>query len=529
MTTLRPTPEPFTVLLDRDERAVPWPQAEPLPAGCTVLELASDLGSARSRCDELNRSGARAPARPALTGRQRSTLAAHRFVTDLTQGEAGQLRLSCRIPLSLCRAAWASEVGRWQAVHDDEYFNEDDSTPGDFDTSGWIDSFDGREFPADEMREWRDGIVRLLLASQPGSALEVGCGTGLLGVPLLQAGVAYTGIDNSPHAIGRLSGIASGLGLTATLLEGEALDIGDRCGEGFGLVVLNSVCQYFPDEIYLDQVLTAMISACAPGGRVFVGDVRRLDLSGVFATEQVLHRRGQAQSRGRVRADVRHLAGQRRELVLNPAYFHRLAARDHRVAGVACHLRRGRFANELTKYRFDVTIFLRDAAGETTHASLPGGQRAAAESLDEIAGALSAGPAVNRILVRDGRLSADVMRAADLGGGLPWDAVGARRDSAGPAGVMPAAACALAEDRGYQADVRVHADDPALFWLVASQAGEAARVPDPPWPPGGGATTASPAISGRLRSAMISTLARDTGLPAELMGEADFTIAVSED
>ena len=42
----------------------------------------------------------------------------------------------------------------------------------------------------------------------------------------------------------------------------------------FDLVIINSVIQYFPSSAYLDDVLTKATALIAPGGQIFLGDIR---------------------------------------------------------------------------------------------------------------------------------------------------------------------------------------------------------------------------------------------------------------
>ena len=48
----------------------------------------------------------------------------------------------------------------------------------------------------------------------------------------------------------------------------------------FDTLVVNSVIQYFPSIDYLAEVLEKAVERIAPGGRLFVGDVRSLSAAG---------------------------------------------------------------------------------------------------------------------------------------------------------------------------------------------------------------------------------------------------------
>ena len=64
--------------------------------------------------------------------------------------------------------------------------------------------------------------------------------------------------------------------LPAALHCAEAVQLAERlpAGAQFDLVVLNSVVQYFPDLTYLLQVIEQASQCLAPGGTLFLGDIR---------------------------------------------------------------------------------------------------------------------------------------------------------------------------------------------------------------------------------------------------------------
>ena len=69
----------------------------------------------------------------------------------------------------------------------------------------------------------------------------------------------------------------------------DALPPGIGAGP-FDMVVINSVAQYFPGADYLVRVIAAAVNATAPGGTVFVGDVRDLaDILSERAIDRVDH------------------------------------------------------------------------------------------------------------------------------------------------------------------------------------------------------------------------------------------------
>ncbi|MEU9737301.1 amino acid adenylation domain-containing protein [Streptomyces sp. NPDC048002] len=239
----------------------------------------------------------------------------------------------------------SGERGRvedWRQVHDAVYAGPG-AAPGEDDFSGWHDSRDGTPIPVEDMREWRDATVRRLRELRPTRVLEIGVGSGLLLTPLAPHTAEYWGLDFSAAAIRRLRPRVDGLGLPEGRVVLRQQTAHDPTGipEGhFDVVVLNSVVQYFPNGAYLSRVLDVAGQALAPGGRLFVGDVRNLRL------------------RDRARL------GDVPELLVEPDYFAAHAARSGRFTTCDVRLKRGERSNELTALRYDVVLGTRAAPDE---------------------------------------------------------------------------------------------------------------------------------------------------------------------
>ena len=134
--------------------------------------------------------------------------------------------------------------------------------------------------------------------------------------------------------------------------------------QSFDTVIVNEVVQYFPSVDYLMRVLAAAIEATAPGGRIFVGGVRSLPLLRAFRSSVEL-------ARAPAELPVRELARraeqsivQEKELVVDPALFGALVRHLPRVAGVSLDLKGGRSDDELTRYRYDVVVWLDEAPAQ---------------------------------------------------------------------------------------------------------------------------------------------------------------------
>jgi len=272
--------------------------------------------------------------------------------------------------LESCGELVRDQTERWQRVFEDTYRHGEGKLATDFDVSGWISSYTGTLIEAEEMREWVDGTVSSLTAGAEadgrlGRVLEIGCGTGLLLFRLAPRATVYLGTDFSREVLADLrpSVAAAGASLAHVTLDRRAADdLSGVAPESFDLVVLNSVAQYFPDVDYLVRVLDGAVRATAPGGRVFVGDLRSLPLLELFHLSVELHKAEPSLPVAELRQRFEQRMAQENELVLDPGLFAALAARLSRVARIEVSPKRGRADNELTRFRYQAILHVGPAA-----------------------------------------------------------------------------------------------------------------------------------------------------------------------
>jgi amino acid adenylation domain-containing protein len=252
-------------------------------------------------------------------------------------------------------------VAQWRARYEEIYGLSTSASDPAFDTTGWISSYTDQLIPATEMREWVSHTVERILHLGPRRVLEIGCGTGLLLLRVAPHCEAYVGTDFSPTVLRSLGPRvdAAGLTRTVTLLQREASDFPDMAPGGVDLVVINSVTQYLPSIDYLVRVIEHAVDLVAPGGAIFVGDVRNLDLLETFHTSVELLRAQDAITTEELRERIRNRVSAESELAISPAFFAALASRLPKIDRVEVALKRGCADNELTRFRYDVTLRLR--------------------------------------------------------------------------------------------------------------------------------------------------------------------------
>src|SRR6201993_4528814 len=146
------------------------------------------------------------------------------------------------------------------------------------------------------MEDWRPAAVDRILVLQPRKVLEIGAGTGLVLSQIAPHCEHYVGTDFSAVAIATLARSLEHLQfpwrdrvqlLTQPAHVTEALPRGY-----FDTIILNSVIQYFPNAGYLAEVIDNAMDLLAPGGALFIGDVRNHTRQAAFQTAVALARTG---------------------------------------------------------------------------------------------------------------------------------------------------------------------------------------------------------------------------------------------
>ncbi|MEB4212339.1 non-ribosomal peptide synthetase, partial [Mycobacterium sp. 94-17] len=251
-------------------------------------------------------------------------------------------------------------VEEWQHLYDDLYGAELESGFG-MDFRGWNSSYTGEPIPLEQMIEWRAATVDRITALRPRRVLEIGAGSGLLLSQLAPQSKEYVATDFSPVAIANLERSLRQLRVAwrdRVVLRTQPAHVTDGlpCGH-FDTIILNSVVQYFPNAGYLAEVVDKAMELLAPGGSVFIGDVRNHTLQGAFQTAIALAHGDDATIDGAViRQRVRHAMLGETELLLAPEFFTTWAVNSPSAGGIDIEVKRGFADNELNRYRYDVVI-----------------------------------------------------------------------------------------------------------------------------------------------------------------------------
>ncbi|MFK0100568.1 non-ribosomal peptide synthase/polyketide synthase [Streptomyces sp. NPDC091040] len=260
----------------------------------------------------------------------------------------------------------ADQVGEWQDIYDALPIAPDTAPFGD-NFVGWNSSYDAQPIPEEQMREWRDATVARILGLEPRRVLEVGVGTGLLLSQVAPHCASYWATDFSATAIDALTAQVAReerLSGRVVLQTRPAHDTDGLPAGAFDTIVINSVVQYFPSADYLADVVARLMGLLAPGGALFIGDVRNLRLLRPLATAVQLHRTAEDADPAAVRRAVEQAVRVEKELLVDPDFFTALREHGADIGAVAVEIKRGRHHNELSRYRYDVTLHKAPAAPE---------------------------------------------------------------------------------------------------------------------------------------------------------------------
>jgi amino acid adenylation domain-containing protein len=355
---------------------------------------------------------------------------------------------------SRSEAAESAQVGEWQRLHD-SFYGEQAELAGEEDFHGWNSSYDGAPIALEQMREWREATVDRVLALQPRRVLEIGVGTGLILWRVAPHCESYWGTDFSQPVIDSLRERVAGdpqLRERVRLSHQPAHDAGGLPPGQFDTIVINSVVMYFPSVDYLLGVLRTCVELLAPGGRIYLGDIRNLRLLRCFASAIARHRAEPARhSVGETRRAIEQELLLENELLLDPGFFAALPEWIDDLAGVDIQLKRGHAHNELSRHRYDVVLHKRGAVP----LSLAGGTElawaAAPSSLEQLQACLQQRPPLLRLTgVPNARLAGEFAAMRALWEAPDGDAPVSALQLEAVAGVDPEDLHALGERFGYR-------------------------------------------------------------------------------
>ncbi|MBE9228059.1 amino acid adenylation domain-containing protein, partial [Phormidium sp. LEGE 05292] len=251
------------------------------------------------------------------------------------------------------------QIQHWQTLYNQTY--KPTNQTQNFNITGWNSSYTGESIPVEEMQEWVSDRVQQIFALKPKRVLEIGCGTGLLLFKIAPHCEKYLATDFSMVALETIQNQLNNLNLPQVeLLHRMATDFEGIDAASFDVVILNSIVQYFPSVDYLMQVIDRTIQTIVPGGVLFIGDVRNLPLLTAFHTWVQFCQADAAMEKSQLQQLVNRSQFAEPELAIDPKLFYALRDRFPQIQQVQIRLSRGRNQNEMTQFRYNVLLHIKD-------------------------------------------------------------------------------------------------------------------------------------------------------------------------
>ncbi len=351
------------------------------------------------------------------------------------------------------------QIAQWQNAYDEIIYagmeNQTLMHQGvPLNLTGWISSYTQEKIPAEVMKEQVDYTVQRILALQPRRVLEIGCGTGMLLFRIAPHCKEYVGTDFSAVALRYVRNEMERLHHDSSkvrLLERAADNFSGITPGTFDVIVMNSVVQYFPSAGYLLDILRQAVRAMAPGGAIFLGDVRSLPLREAFHAAVILHNAPDDLSGTQLQAKLILRVSEEQELLIDPAFFRALRQELPSIAAVEVRPKRGRNCNELTQFRYDVVLRIAETSAQSDEKLKIDWQDWKAKStLDEVRERLPVnGQALGYKGVPNARVAGQGSALAELS--------------------KHAASLTALQLRDYAKLVQARAIDPEDFWAIAQE------------------------------------------------------------
>ena len=296
-------------------------------------------------------------------GEIEATLQRHPAIQDAVVIASGdQMRLIAYFSLerqhfqqTILQSLQTQQLQYWQSLYNQTYQVTDNIQH--FNITGWMSSYTGETIPLEQMQEWVSDRCEQILALKPKRVLEIGCGTGLLLFQIAPHCQKYLGTDFSTVSLETIQNQLNSLNLPQVeLLQRMATDFEGIEATSFDVVILNSIVQYFPSVDYLLQVLEKALQAVAPGGVLFLGDVRSLPLLTAFHTWVQFCQADAGMERTQLQQQVERSRFEEPELAINPVLFYALRDKFPQIRQVQIRLSKGRSQNEMTQFRYNVLL-----------------------------------------------------------------------------------------------------------------------------------------------------------------------------
>ncbi|MEV3124052.1 amino acid adenylation domain-containing protein [Paenibacillus larvae] len=216
---------------------------------------------------------------------------------------------------------------------------------------GWSSSYGGKAFSLEEMQEYIGNFQTKLKPhlTKESKVLEVGCGHGLLLFHLAPDVKEYVATDLSGTIIERNRERARREGLShVKLRQAAASEIGGIGESDFDVIVMSSVVHYFPNTLYLEEVIRSAIGLLKEEGILYLDDLLDHRKKGELAESTAAYKEANPGVPVKTSWDE--------DLFVDESFFQDLQQKYPEICGWESSRKLGTIDNELTRFRYDVML-----------------------------------------------------------------------------------------------------------------------------------------------------------------------------
>lgn len=217
---------------------------------------------------------------------------------------------------------------------------------------GWVSSYDGKPFSQEVMQQYIDNFCDKLspFLTKDTKVLEIGCGHGLVLSNIAQKTGYYCATDLSDKVIERHRKRFSDASLAHVdfkVLSAKDINRIDKKGF-FDVIVSSSVIHFFPNTIYLEDVIKNALDLLTDQGVIYIDQI--LDLS---KKEAMVRANVEFNSAHGVKTAKIHWDD---DLFLDKRFFYDLQVKFPEITSLEFSEQNGAISNELKEFRYDLII-----------------------------------------------------------------------------------------------------------------------------------------------------------------------------
>lgn len=235
-------------------------------------------------------------------------------------------------------------------------------TTEDINDYGWENSYNGEPFSVEEMMQYIDNFSTKLnpYINKSKKVFEIGCGHGLVMFQLVDKVKEYYATDLSQVIIEKNKTILKNKNINHVLLKAlPALNIKETKAKEYDVVVCSSVIHYFPNLIYLEEVIKSAINILGDKGVIYLDDIIDLGKKKELVASTTNYKKENPKARTKVDWD--------KDLLVPREFFLELKERYPMIEEIEFSNKLGSIENELTLFRYDVLIMIdKSIAKEST-------------------------------------------------------------------------------------------------------------------------------------------------------------------